>query len=322
MSVRFVFLPPNSDLIKRYVAGLEAANLGLDIVVCDNREDAVHALPGARAAFGFMDADLFSVASQLEWLSCPMAGPDPSFYFPELRASPVKVTNVRGIYSDHISEHIMAFVLCFARGMHRHFAHQFDGRWVSDGEADQAIYLPESTALIIGVGGIGAATARHCSYFGMHVVGIDPRVSSPPEGVDELLRPGDLNRSLAEADFVIVTAPQTPATQGLFDADRFAKMKKSAVFINIGRGANVMLTDLNEALRSGLLAGAALDVFEIEPLPEDHPLWTAPNFLMTPHVAAAGPFLTERRVDLLVENCRRFSRGEELMNVVDKENWF
>ena len=99
-------------------------------------------------------------------------------------------------------------------------------------------------------------------------------------------------------------------------------MKRRAFFINIGRGSNVILSDLDRALREGQIAGAGLDVFQEEPLPKGHPLWTAPNFLMTPHVAASGPYLEDRRVALMAENAKRFAEGRELLNVVDKANWF
>jgi len=176
--------------------------------------------------------------------------------------------------------------------------------------------------LIIGVGGIGAETARQCKNWGMTTIGIDPRVESAPAGVDELHRPDALDQLLPQANFVILTAPQTPNTEGLFTSAKFEQMRDSAYFINIGRGSNVKLADLDQALREGQIAGAALDVFEEEPLPAGHQLWTAPNFLMTPHVAASGPYLEDRRRDLLVDNCRRFAQGEELVNIVDKENWF
>ncbi len=319
MKARFVFLPPPSQDL---ATSVRQAVPEIEVVTYATRAEALEALPTARGAFGTMDPELLTAASQLEWLACPAAGPDPSFYFPELIASPVTVTNVRGIYNDHISAHILAFVLAFARGMHHYFPAQFRGEWIGRGEASESIYLPESTALIIGVGGIGGTTAQHCSYFGMHVIGVDPRVPQAPEGVDELYRPEELDQQLDRADFVIMTAPQTPGTQRLIDEERLSKMKKTAVFINIGRGSNVVLDDLNQALRAGAIGGAALDVFETEPLPEDHPLWKAPNFLMTPHVAASGPYLAERRRDLLIENCRRLAQGRELINVVDKENWF
>ena len=322
MSYKFVFLPPAGERARSLGATVQAAVPGIEITYCDNRDQALAALPGARVAFGTLDPGLLAAACDLEWLASPAAGPPKGYYFPELIASDVTVTNIRGIYNDHISTHIMAFVLAFSRGMHRYFRDQFDGHWRKGGESSPSTYLPESTALIIGVGGIGAETARQCKNWNMTTVGIDPRVEEPPTGVDELHRPDALNRLLPHADFVIATAPQTPDTEGLFTAAKFEQMRDSAFFINIGRGSNVALADLDQALREGLIAGAALDVFEVEPLPDGHPLWTAPNFLMTPHVAASGPYLENRRRDLLVDNCQRFARGEQLVNIVDKANWF
>ena len=322
MSYKFVFLPPAGERARSLGATVQAAVPGIEITYCDNRDQALAALPGARVAFGTLDPGLLAAACDLEWLASPAAGPPKGYYFPELIASDVTVTNIRGIYNDHISTHIMAFVLAFSRGMHRYFRDQFDGHWRKGGESSPSTYLPESTALIVGVGGIGAETARQCKNWNMTTVGIDPRVEEPPTGVDELHRPDALNRLLPHADFVIATAPQTPDTEGLFTAAKFEQMRDSAFFINIGRGSNVALADLDQALREGLIAGAALDVFEVEPLPDGHPLWTAPNFLMTPHVAASGPYLENRRRDLLVDNCQRFARGEQLVNIVDKANWF
>jgi len=322
MSFKFVFLPPTSERTRDLAAPLEAAVPEIEIVYCETRADALAALPGAGACFGTLDPELLAAGSDLKWLAAPAAGPPKGYYFTELIASDIVVTNFRGIFNDHISAHIMAFVLTLSRGMHRYFRDHFAGTWRQGGESSPSTYLPESTALIIGIGGIGAETARQCKNWGMATIGLDPRVESSPTGVDELHHPDALDRVLPRADFVILTAPQTPNTEGLFTSAKFEQMKESAYFINIGRGSNVKLDDLDQALREGQIAGAALDVFEQEPLPEDHPLWTAPNFLMTPHVAASGPYLEQRRQDLLVENCRRFANGEELANIVDKEKWF
>lgn len=323
MSYKFVFLPPVNDRHHAWADGILAEVGDIDILFAESPDQARAALADARAAFGTLDAELLAAAPALEWLACPAAGPRPEFYFPELVASDVIVTNQRGIYNDHISAHIMAFVLAFSRGLQQYLPQQVAGIWRSGGEgAVTTTFLPEATALVIGVGGIGGETARHLSHFGMHVIGIDPRVPEPPAGVHELYRPDALDDHIGRADFVIMTAPQTPATEGLMDAGRLARMKNTAVLINIGRGVNVKLDDLADALYDGTIGGAALDVFEIEPLPEGHRLWQAPNFLMTPHMAAAGPHLDERRMHLLVENCRRLRDGEELMNIVDKKNWF
>jgi len=324
MAFRFVMLG-SGQLVETWAERIGQAVPQVEAVVCPGREDALQALPGARAAYGKLDPQLLAAAPSLEWLACPAAGPTPDFYFDELVQSSVQVTNMRGIYNDHISAHIMAFVLAFSRDMQRYLPAQFGGNWAKGAgfeDYGRTVYLPEAVALVIGVGGIGAETARHCAHFGMRVIGIDPRVGEPPEGVAELYGPDALDEHLGRADFVIMTAPQTPQTEGLVGAALLERMKDSAYFINIGRGTNVRLADLDRALRDGQIAGAALDVFEEEPLPADHPLWTAPNFLMTPHVAAFGPYLDERRLNLLIDNCRRLDAGETLVNVVDKENWF
>ena len=184
------------------------------------------------------------------------------------------------------------------------------------------VHLPEATALIVGVGGIGAEAARLAAAFGMTVLATDARRKEAPPGVAELHPPERLDALLPRADFVILTVPHTPATEGFLDRARFQRMKQSAFFINIGRGMTTKLDDLVAALRAGEIAGAALDVFEQEPLPEDHPLWTMPNVLITPHMAGFGPYLDERRFEILRDNCRAMLGGKPFRNVVDKANWF
>jgi phosphoglycerate dehydrogenase-like enzyme len=154
------------------------------------------------------------------------------------------------------------------------------------------------------------------------VIGIDERRTDKPEGVAEMHRAAALDSLLPRADFVILTVPHTPETEGFMHRARFQRMKKSAFFINIGRGMTTRLDDLVAALDAKEIAGAALDVYEIEPLPANHRLWTMPNVLLTPHTAGHGPYLDDRRYDVLSDNCRRFAAGEGLRNVVDKARWF
>jgi len=310
---------PDSHIADRYPAALKEMLPDVQVVLARTRDEAEAHIATADAAFGKLPPDLFAKAKRLRWIQCPQAGPDPSFYHPALVASDVVVTNVRGIFNDHISAHVLAMVLAFARGLPQYWTQQARREWKTSAPT---FYLPECTVVIVGVGGIGAETARLCAEFGMRVIGVDPRVQTPPPGVAELMRPDEMADAVARADFVIVTVPETPATQGLFDRAFFARMKQGAVFINIGRGATVKLTDLDAALRSGHLAGAALDVFETEPLPGDHPLWDAPGMMITPHVAAIGPYLDDRRAEVFLDNCRRFHDGLPLRNVVDKGNWF
>src|SRR5205814_6023335 len=189
-------------------------------------------------------------------------------------------------------------------------------------ETGDVVHLPEATALVVGVGGIGAEAARLLAAFGVTVLATDARRTVAPSGVAELHPPDALEDLLPRADFVILTVPHTPATEGFFSRARFQRMKRTAFFINIGRGMTTRLDDLVEALRAGEIAGAGLDVFEQEPLPADHPLWTMPGVLITPHTAGHGPYLDERRFEILLDNCRRFVAGEPLRNVVDKATWF
>jgi phosphoglycerate dehydrogenase-like enzyme len=319
---KFVFLPPQHTASRAWAAALAKQVAELQVVVSESDAQARTEIADADAAFGTLTPELLRAASNLKWLQAPAIAPPPGYYSPELVAHPVVVTNFRGIFNDHIAAHIMAFVLAFARGLHHYLPAQARHAWAPAPLDTGVVHLPGSTALIVGVGGIGAETARVCGAFGIRVIGVDARRTDRPEGVAELHTPDALDDLLPRADFVILTIPHTPETEGLMNAARFSRMKSSAYFINIGRGKTTRLDDLVDALRTGKIAGAGLDVFEVEPLPADHPLWEAPNALLTPHTAGFGPYLDDRRQAIIVDNARRFVRGERLQNVVDKAHWF
>jgi phosphoglycerate dehydrogenase-like enzyme len=322
-SFNFVMLPPQTDVTRDWGKRLMKALPEARVIVVEDAETAAREIVEAEAAFGWLGKDLLARTKKLRWLQAPQAAPPAGYYYPELIAHPVVVTNFRGIFNDHISAHIMAFVLAFARGLHVFIRQQYLREWKkSSAESGDVVHLPESTALIVGVGGIGAETARLLAVFGMTVLATDARCSTAPEGVTELHPPEDLDELLRRADYVILTVPHTPATEGFFNRARFQRMKQTAFFINIGRGMTTKLDDLVAALKAGEIAGAALDVYEQEPLPSDHPLWTLPNVLLTPHMAGHGPYLDERRFQIIVDNCRAFAAGHPLRNVVDKSSWF
>jgi phosphoglycerate dehydrogenase-like enzyme len=315
-------LPPQTATTRAWAARIVTAVPALDVVVAEDETSAARALERAEAAFGTLSPALVRVAGKLRWLQAPQAAPPAGYYTPELIAHPAVVTNFREIYNDHIAAHIMAFVLAFARGLHYYIPRQLQRQWRREPLDTGVVHLPESTALIVGVGGIGAETARLAAAFGMHVMGVDARRRDAPAGVLELDGPEALDSLLPLADFVILTVPHTPATEGFMYRARFQRMKRTGFFINIGRGMTTRLDDLVAALRAGEIAGAGLDVFEQEPLPADHPLWTMPNVLITPHSAGFGPYLDDRRLEILLDNCRRFLGGQPLRNVVDKTSWF
>lgn len=316
MSFKLVLMPGAQahwpDLLREQVPDARVA-------VCRVEEDVLREIADADAVFGTVSREALARAGRLRWIQAPMAGPPAGYYYPELVEHPAVVTNMREIFNDHLGAHILSFVLAFARGLHVYLPQQFRREWRPGAPL---VHLPEATAVLVGVGGIGAEAARLLAAFGVTVLGVDPRRQDAPEGVAELHRPEALDGLLPRADFVISTAPETPETQGLFNRERLRRMKREAYLINISRGAIVVLDDLVAALEAGEIAGAALDVYEIEPLPADHPLWTMPGVLLTPHVGGEGPYLQDRRTEVFLDNCRRFAAGQPLRNVVDKRNWF
>ncbi len=324
MPTTFLMLPPQGEKSRQWAQRIAAAHPELEVIAPETMEGAEQAIAMAEAAYGTIPPALLARAEKLRWLQAPQAAPPAGYYYPELIAHPVVITNFREIYNDHIAAHIMAFVLAFARGLQVYLPQQLRREWKPAGREsdDIVVHLPEATALIVGVGGIGAETARLAAAFGMRVIGVDERRTEKPPGVAELHRAAALDSLLPQADFVILTVPHTPETEGFMNRARFQRMKRGAFFINIGRGMTTRLDDLVAALRAGEIAGAGLDVFEQEPLPADHPLWTMPGVLLTPHTAGHGPYLDERRFEVLSDNCRRFVEGRELRNVVDKARWF
>jgi phosphoglycerate dehydrogenase-like enzyme len=281
-----------------------------------NADDAATDLETADAVFGTVPSELFARAKNLRWICAARAGLGGAWFYDALVKSEVVVTNMRGSYNEHLAAHAVAFLLAFARRFDHYLPPK---RWR---RGPKMIDLPSQTVLIVGVGGAGGEAGRLCAAFGMRVIGIDTRVTEAPPGVSELAGPDKLEAWLGTADFVILTTPETPETVGLFNAKLFAQMRQGSYFINIARGRCVVTADLVEALRSGHLAGAGLDVVDPEPLPVEHPLWTMPNVLITPHVAIYGTPYRSKWEAILIENCRRFAAGQPLLNVVDKQKWF
>jgi phosphoglycerate dehydrogenase-like enzyme len=322
MTFTLVFLPPLTDIHRSWAERLRRDVPGAEIVVAETEAQADAAIAEADGAIGTLDSNRLARARRLRWLQSHQAAPPAGYYFPELAAHPLAVTNMREIFNDHIGAHVMAYILAFARGLHYYLPQQFRAEWQPRPLDTGVIHLPESTLLVVGLGGIGAEVARLAKAFGMTVLATDARRSAKPESVDELHPAEALDTLLARAHFVVLTVPHTPATEGFMHRARFQRMRRGAFFINIGRGMTTRLADLTDALRAGELAGAALDVFETEPLPADHPLWRMSNVLITPHTAGYGPYLDERRYAIIRDNCRAMLTGGALRNVVDKAAWF
>jgi phosphoglycerate dehydrogenase-like enzyme len=322
MPATLLMLPPQTKTTHQWAERLALDVPDMAVIVAEDANRATRAIAESDCAFGTLPRALLAAATRLRWLQAPQAAPPAGWYYPELIVHPVVVTNFREIYNDHIGAHIMAFVLAFARGLHQYLPRQLNREWRPAPLDTSVIHLPEATALIVGVGGIGAEAARLAAAFGMRVLGVDARRRDTPPGVAALHGGDALDSLLPRADFVILTVPHTPATEGFMNRARFQLMKRTAFFINIGRGMTTRLDDLVAALKAGEIAGAGLDVFEEEPLPPQHPLWTMPGVLITPHTAGYGPYLDDRRYEILRDNSRRYLAGQPLRNVVDKTSWF
>lgn len=310
---------PGGSLLQGWAEQLRREFPELEVTITASDAEALQALQGADAAYGTLPRGW--QAPSLKWLHAPMAAPPLGYFTKELAAHPVVVTNMRGIYNDHIATHVMAFILAFARGLPGHAQHQRQHGYRL--APVPTLHLPDATVLLIGSGGVGHQVARYLEPFGSRVVAVDakPAEAGGP-GIADVFGAEDLDRQLPLADIVVMTVPHTPDTEGLMDRARFARLRETAFFINIGRGKTVKLDDLVDALEAGEFAGAGLDVFDQEPLPQDHRLWDVPNVLITPHTAMVGPKLNDRRYQLIAENCRRFLADEPLTYVVDKDRGF
>src|SRR4051794_19341184 len=311
----------------------EAAG-AMTVVNVSDEAEARAQVADADAFFGKITAPLLAAARRLRWVQAPTASLE-HYVFPELVAHPCVLTNMRGLFSDVIADQVMGYVLCFARNLHTYVRNQLERTWAPVGGEGGRVsfaagpgevnpidrahrHLADQTLGVVGLGAIGAEVARRAAAFGMRVVAVDPRRTDRPPEVDWLRPPADLPALLAESDYVVIAAPHTPTTARMFGPDQFRQMRRSGHLINVGRGAIVDLAALTEALRDGVIAGAALDVYEVEPLPADHPLWSFPNVILTPHVAGRSPRIPRRHLAVLVENVRRFAAGEPLLHAGGK----
>ena len=301
-------------------------------------DEAKKEIVDAAAFYGRLTPEMLAVAEKLCWVQCPTASLE-HYLFPQLVEHSCVLTNMRGIYSEVIAEHVFAYILCFARNLHIYIRQQMERKWKPVGAQPQGANYLTGVAVqtpadrchrdiagkrlgIVGMGGIGSEIAQRGVSFGMRVVGVDSVAKRPGEGVEAIWSLDHLDDLLSESDFVVVAAPHTPETEGMFDRAQFQRMKPEAFFVNIGRGAIVRLEALTAALTKGEIAGAALDVFETEPLPADHPLWGMENVIITPHVAACAPQMASRHLEIVLDNVQRFALGEPLHNVADKSKWY
>jgi phosphoglycerate dehydrogenase-like enzyme len=288
--------------------------------------EALAAAPGTEVWFGYgFPRELFAAATagthpRLRWVHTGTAGVG-SLLYPEMRASDIVLTNSAGIHAPPMAETVLAMILHFARGLDFAVRAQSAGRWDPapfETIGDHIRELNGLTLGIVGLGGIGRELAWRARAFGMHVLAARRSARPAPEGVELLTGEDAVASLLGRSDAVVIAVPSTADTRGLIDAAALARMRPAAVLVNVARGDVVDEDALADALRSGRLRGAALDVFAHEPLPAESPLWQLPNVLILPHVSATTPRFWERERALITDNIARYLRGEPLRNMVDR----
>ncbi len=286
------------------------------LITQDEAEVARH-LADIEIAVRWFPREMLPRASGLRWMQQWGAGADWLMAYPEAAAMDFVLTNASGVHAVPISEHILAFLLSFARGFHVSACTQVRHEWQAPGES-QVFELAGKMMVLVGVGAIGERTALLANAMEMRVLGVrrDPAMDAP--GVAAMYGSDQLLDLLPRADFVVLTVPLTSETQNMIGEQELRAMKPSAYIVNIGRGDTINEAALVRALKEGWIAGAGLDVFETEPLPEDSPLWDMENVIITAHYSGRTPKYDERAMAIFLDNLKRYQAGEPLRNVVDK----
>lgn len=284
-----------------------AAQMLEDVAACD----AIVGMPGGR-----IGRDLIRLGENLQWVQTFSAGVET--VAPQMTDTDIVLTNVKILQGPEIADHAMALLLNFTRDL-KFYNEQT--QWQSNARLPH-IELRGKTVLIIGLGGIGTQIAQRAAGFDMRVIAIDPKDIPLHRDVAYVGKPDELDALLPQADVVISSVPYTPQTDQMLGRKQFSLMKDGVYLVNVSRGRIVDTDALVQALRSGKVAAAGLDVTDPEPLPAGHPLWSMTNVTITPHIATRSDRLEERRATLFRDNVSRFLDGQPLRNVVNKQSGY
>ena len=289
-----------------------------EFVVANSRKEMANLLEDADVLLGYCTHETLKNGKDLRYILNYSAGVDRCMSSPLIKERDLLVTNMQRIYGPGIAEHAIGMMYMLTRKLHVFHNRQLEQRW--DRKVVKRTQMWEvqgRTMLVVGLGGIGTEIARRAAALGMRVLATRNSSREGPDFVEYVGLSHELVELAKQADVVVNATPLTPATTGLFDREFFNEMQPGAYFINVGRGKSVVTADLIDALNSGHLGGAALDVQDPEPLPAGHPLWSAQNIIITPHISAGSDAQMERYWLVVRENLRRYTHGEPMLNVVD-----
>ena len=295
---------------------------GAEVVTVPDFNSAVAAMSNADIIVGLTsfpgvcEREITQAGKQLRYVMSMSAGVERCTSNADITGRGILVTNLRAIDSATIGEHAVALTLALARGFDKFVVDTKQGQWRRE-NGGRMQTLVGKTMLVVGLGGIGTEVASRAHGLGMKVTATRNSGRTGPEYVSYVGLPSELLTLAKDADVIVNTAPLTTETTGLFDAKFFAVMKPTAYFVNVARGGSVVTSDLQKALEEGRIAGAGLDVVEPEPLPANHPLWKAPNLIITPHISSRADVQGEGRWLLARENLRRYVAGGKMLSEVD-----
>jgi phosphoglycerate dehydrogenase-like enzyme len=295
---------------------------GMEVVQVTSPEELAQEIGDAEVYYGFPNADLLQQAKALRWIQAPSAGVNFLQHLTELVENDVVLTNTRGAHGPSIGEHTFALLFALTRHIPQSVRAQGEHRWAWSDLYRTSHEIWGRTMGIIGYGAIGRSVAQRARGFDMDVLAVDPHPEPAAPFVHETWGMERLPDLLAKSDVVVVSAPLTNESYHLLDAEKLALMKPDAYLIVVSRGGIVDEAALAAALQDGKLAGAGLDVTEVEPLSAESPLWDAPNVIITPHTAGDSSQKEQRCVEIFCENLQRYANGETLLNLVDKRRGY
>ena len=319
MNVLLNLRTEDSGVEARHVEQIRAVSSDVEVLDLTSEGEILEAMPDVDVVFGTFTPAMLERARRLRLVQVTSAGVD-SVLFPQFVESDVVLASAKGIVGVHLADHAMALLLALTRGIHTAIRNPNWGQRMPIRDASWE--LEGKTMGIVGLGGTGRDLAVRAHGFGMRIVAVDPVAVEVPPQVEACRDMGGFDDLLEQSDVVAICAPLTPETENMFDGRAFSLMRDHALLINVTRGRIVEEAALLDALASGAIGGAGLDVTPQEPLPDGHPLWSMSNVVVTPHASGGSPARGDRIVDLFCENLRRLLGGEELLSVIDKDKGY
>ena len=318
-----VLVGPNPMGLEKHLPALRDAYPEVTFSYCPNQADLPREIADADIYWGWLSRELFLAAARLKWMQSPSSGVDRFLAIPELAQGEVILTSAVGTHAGCLGDSVMGMILAHTRGIVASALMKREHRWAGRDVRSHLVELTGATMGIIGLGNVGRAVAKRAKAFDMRIIAVDRFSNAKPDDVAWLHGLEALPELLAESDYVVVAVPYTHETSNLLGTEEFAQMKPGAFLVGISRGGIIVEAALAQALKSGHLSGAALDVFSEEPLPQTSELWDLPNLIITPHIAGGTQYESQHLAEIFGENLGRFLRGEfPLRNQVDKKRGF